>query len=268
MTAINIIADDRAAYMVTDSASYDFEAVVQGWNTKAKVFPRIGLAFAASGFVVNANRLKDLVERFADYESAIEAFPDLLYSFYHGPHFHRDDRDPDQDQMDVFVTGWSKRKGIAEAFKISTHAAHGVQAFEMFPATIASSMPASRSMLANAGMLTNDGRPDWRTDPVNFLTKLIQIQRQHEWPLPNTTRKGFCVGGSAELTVIDATGISQRTLIRWPDEIGEMIDPSAAPVQVSEPTTSNVDFSGLSRLQRERMRRKVEKGTFRPRAAS
>ena len=47
MTAINIIADDRAAYMVTDSASYDFEAVVQGWNTKAKVFPRIGLAFAA-----------------------------------------------------------------------------------------------------------------------------------------------------------------------------------------------------------------------------
>jgi hypothetical protein len=77
-----------------------------------------------------------------------------------------------------------------------------------------------------------------------------------------------------ELVEVTRDGVRAKILKRWPDQIGELIQPQ--PVDwaawrarkkqtqsTSALAASGVDLDGLSRLRRESMEKKARKGTLR-----
>lgn len=64
--------------------------------------------------------------------------------------------------------------------------------------------------------------PDWNGDVRSEAIRLIEAQRAEPWEDGGPPR----VGGSAELTTVDASGVRTETLCRWPDRVGRKIDPS------------------------------------------
>ncbi len=94
-----------------------------------------------------------------------------------------------------------------------------------------------------------------QVNPEIDLLHLLEVQRHeevtgHHW-----------IGGSALLTSIDRTGVTQRIVHTWPeDKVGEVIKP--LPINWKQ-WIAERKYAGLSRLQRERMMKKAAKGTLR-----
>jgi hypothetical protein len=76
-------------------------------------------------------------------------------------------------------------------------------------------------------------------NPDEYLTKIIEYQRTMPWPVPGHAETvKYIVGNSADLTVINAAGITQRVVLRWADKIGEPIDPSTGTSAVATPAVA------------------------------
>lgn len=66
----------------------------------------------------------------------------------------------------------------------------------------------------------------YRETAADALLAMMHAQRCREWPLGSGSEiTGYIVGGAAVLTTIDVTGISQRVIHRWPDEVGSFVKP-------------------------------------------
>jgi hypothetical protein len=91
---------------------------------------------------------------------------------------------------------------------------------------------------------------------------VLELQRER----PGRTGH-FVVGGLIELVTIRRDQIESRVLKRWPDLVGEPIEPEpmdwpAWRARRADASVASIP-AGLSRLQRERMEKKARKGTLR-----
>lgn len=67
--------------------------------------------------------------------------------------------------------------------------------------------------------------PDWTGADVRSEAIRL-IEAQHFELFDDGT---YRVGGSAELTTVDASGIHTETIVRWPDRVGRKIEPNRRP---------------------------------------
>jgi hypothetical protein len=99
-----------------------------------------------------------------------------------------------------------------------------------------------------------------RVDAELELLHLIEISRREMFD------DRFWGGGQAVLTTVMAGAIDQRVIMRWcEDQVGEYFTPHAKDIhawRAARSITSAQIPTGLSRLQRERMK-KARKGTLR-----
>jgi hypothetical protein len=65
------------------------------------------------------------------------------------------------------------------------------------------------------------------------------------------------------MVILTKDEITSRILRRWPDEIGEKITPEPIDLRAWRAARAPAIPEGLSRLQRERMEKKLRKGTLR-----
>lgn len=96
------------------------------------------------------------------------------------------------------------------------------------------------------------------TDFDRFASFLLTAQREIGVPYRG-------VGGFGQITRITKDESTVRIFERFPDVVGEIMQPIKADWRAKggAASASNVNVDGLSRLQRERMLKKAKKGTLR-----
>jgi len=117
------------------------------------------------------------------------------------------------------------------------------------------------ALLEAAGFAILDN--DDRYDPEVDLLHLMEVQRHDK------IEDGYWVGGKAMLTTINRQGIAQRVLHHWKeDEVGKPIAPPPMNWGAWHAARQSVKVAelvpdGLSKLQRDRLLKKIKKGTAR-----
>ncbi len=239
MTAVNCVCQPQhnCLDIVTDAASYTPAGVLVGVGTKVFTEPNWPGAIAGRGTAIAVPLLGAALSlSFATFDAMIEKIEEVLPGMvsYYGIEGH----------AELIIAGFSVARGGPEAYVIETSdaqpvgidaaAAHQAKAngflpdqfkLQRLPNIVVGPPPANDIIIkANFTGFTIEDDPAF---VVAGLAKMIEMQRQSKF------RDGVCwIGGHAQIITINADGVHQRILQRWPeDQIGEPMTP--APVDWS-----------------------------------
>jgi hypothetical protein len=272
MSVVNVVCQPQCAIVLTDGATYSADGIIRGLGQKvftATSWP--GLVAGRGTAIATVILGQALSWRFSTFDQAVagvqNALPELvaLYGL---------------DQSDeLILAGWSEDRSQAESYVIYTGddlpegmdeddldklvQAGGIRppaAFELIklPAVVAGPLLGAEITEASGyrGINAND---DYEK-VISGLRLLIECQR-HDNFIGDGGK--HLVGGFAQLTTVWPDKIEQRILHRWPDVIGELINPGPIDWTAFRESLDRAIPDGLSRLQRDRMRKKLAKGTLR-----
>jgi hypothetical protein len=259
MTAINAVARDNAAYLLTDAALYDPNGIIQGFMSKVVTFPHLHLAMAVTGSVKATLELVAVLSKSAtSFDTAIEGAPDLFRDLCQAGYFEMETEKA--SQVRLILVGWSGA-GRGEAYALSTMDEPNHPAFTLSKGVIFTSPSPAHDDLRRAGIMTEEGGIHCRfaDDVPELLGRMVDLQREMAWPVPgNPDQIKHIVGGHATLTAIDKNGISQRVVRRWTaDRIGEPIEPQEAPRLVVNNAPSPLNRQQRRALEREQRKRGI-----------
>jgi hypothetical protein len=262
MSACNIIVRPDVAYLFADGAAYDQDGRVTSISGKIQPLASISAAMITTGRVLDsifyAGALDGRADDFDDLiENVSNWLPEIVLECL--SNFGVDDHGLGQR---LVFAGWSKKRNACYGFGIATmDDISGHKAFEVIRVDTAMQSPA----LTEAEFLTGFGHAPTMADVADIETMaltVVELQRQQkqEW-----ADGQHIVGGILELVTVQRDRIESRVLKRWPDRPGEFIKPEPVdwPAWRAARSKPVSDFSGLSRMQRERMQKKLKKGTLR-----
>ena len=237
MTAINIVIKSDSIVIMTDGVWYDSKGVVASIAPKVHLLPHIGAVVGVRGggsqlannFIEFIHKGKTAPSNFDELVvlagMAIKHIHSMMVA--HGLFF---DDSPD---MDFVLCGWSLSKRTFESYVIPT--AHrdgfdeaGVKPFiaNRLPEIAIVPVPGAAEYSA-AGWTEPEDTHSF--DPMVHGIQLMEAQRLVVGPMDNGAGKtgamGSGVGGFLQLTTITRDEIASRIIHRWPDKIGERIDP-------------------------------------------
>jgi hypothetical protein len=224
MTAINVIQRPHAIHMLTDAASYMPDGTLGMVGQKAHPVAHLSAVFSSRGpqlfmplmseavfsaFSSFDEMIDGLVER---VRTAVSAIAPTLALCAHGPNF------------DLVIAGWSTARRRPETYVLTDHANYGFPAWTLKPfgallitpwtADLDGRLKLTRAELAG------------KLDPVKDGLRILEAQRFVKEIQRNETEPAYGVGGFAQLTTVTAENITTRILKRWPDPIGEKLDPT------------------------------------------
>jgi hypothetical protein len=257
MSAISAIVTPEAAHMIVDGLCYDKGQVTQVDAQKAFTLQGMRAAVAATGDAKTGYFFRAAIEaeftRFEDVVAAgseffIEGFKAFAHRFCGG-----------NAVSNVVLIGWLKRENRPAAYAMDLVEGRGqwrgvsrsgsdaqYGTLEEHP-IIAAPCPSLDELLAAQYPLGSDGK---HVDPESKLLHMLEVQRRMRAADGN-----YYVGGQAMLTSITVDNVTQRVVHTWPeDQPGELIRPRAIDWQAWRIERQS---AGLSRLKRERMRKKM-----------
>jgi hypothetical protein len=257
LSAINAIVTPSAAHLIVDGLCYDKGQVTQVDAQKTFTLQGMRAAIAATGDAKTGYFFRAAIEaeftRFEDVVAAgseffVEGFKAFAHRFCGG-----------NAVSNVVLIGWLESENRPAAFAIDlvegqgrwrgvSRGGSGVQhgTLEEHP-IIAAPCPSLDELLAAQYPL---GSASERACPESKLLYMLEIQRRMRAADGN-----YYVGGQAQLTTITADNVTQRVVHCWPeDQPGELIRPRAIDWQAWRMERRS---AGLSRLKRERMRKKM-----------
>jgi hypothetical protein len=224
MTAINSVVLHDCVHLVSDGAATDPTGKLAHLIHKVTPIAHLNVAIGVRGtrtaasmiidaIAAGASSYDELQSRIADIlRSSIEPTRKVLEPQF-GPHALA---------CDVVVGGWSQTRGL-HAYVIATsdaNAAHGLRAWT--PVEIAGTlfMPGDEPLTANFARLQlefSDAK----------AIELVTRQRAMVAPSVNDPHVPgpHAVGGFVQLTTVRRDSIETRILHRWPDVIGQGIQP-------------------------------------------
>jgi len=271
MSAINALVQRSSVHMMTDGLSY-----IDGVPFEVDVHKALELvpwraALAATGPAkLGEFFAAEVVERFRSFDHLIAEGEVVLGQLFRA---YADEYREGDAVSTLVLIGWLDGEDRPAAFAIEMatdgeklkwveqHSTTDSEVIRFKLAELAeiAMPPVSLAMLQAARYTFKDYEA---MDPETELLHLLEIQRR----IPFDDR--YYVGGQALLTSIDRSGVHQRIVHKWDeDEPGKVIIPQ--PIEWAEWLSkralkaAGIDLSGLSRLQRERMLKKVRKGTLR-----
>lgn len=286
MTAINVVLQKRhrCLHVATDAAMYSDDGTVLHFGPKAFPIPGWPAVIACRGpALATAVIGQGLGLHCRDFDDMVRRIEALLPSLVHNcePLFGG----MAYSAIQVIIAGWSKERDAPEAYLIQTDherpdmgdelsailerdSAYNPDAYLLLKLDEVASGPdvdLDSELAKNMGYegLGPDDPPE---TVVADLRKTLEWQRRTGFERFGKTMR--CVGGYGQLTTITPETIEQRIIVRWEDDqIGRTIEPQPvtdwAAWRAERAPISNVDLTGLSRLQRERMLKKARKGTLR-----
>ena len=134
----------------------------------------------------------------------------------------------------ALIGGWSKSKERYRGFYIATSNTEMMEykAFDMQSYTSFSKPNPDTASLAREGIADIDAALN-EMDIVSLAIRLMLAQRTSLMGLHGETdQKGYGVGGFCQITQLQQGAVNSMIALRWPDVIGEKIDPSR-PAQFS-----------------------------------
>ncbi len=215
MTALNIYVSSDSVDFFTDSAIFDMKAggSVEGFGSKVIPLPHQGAVMSATGFSWVSIMMAGVIAT-----SGIETF-DQLHERLPALISNAVKNDPGGSvaygKFELAIAGFSETRNAPEAYVIYSYADQGWPAWRM----------------RTTGNYTSP-KVDKRFDPADIGGSGLQILEDQRRAL--CAGRGFenfalhAVGGVAQHTRIDRDGISIKVVKRWPDVIGQKIQPLAA----------------------------------------
>lgn len=218
MTAINILRQSKAVHLISDGASYDEHQRPTSFGPKVFPLPHINAAIGIRGPTIALPLIAHLVGHAATSYNELKAnivavlkrsasLCDTILGRCSAP-------------FEVAIAGMSEGKG-PDAYVVCSRdwSVTDVPEIGFMP-----ELPETVAYFARLlGKVTS-------TDDLvaaAFGIEVLEIQRKARMG-PHLTCH---VGGFAQLTSVDATGIQTRILRRWPDEVGQFLDSSPLEAQ-------------------------------------
>ncbi|UPJ53345.1 hypothetical protein IVB30_19735 [Bradyrhizobium sp. 200] len=228
MSAINAIVTPSASYMISDGLRYNNGEVTCVDYDKSFVLRGMRAAVAATGDAKTGHFFRAAIEgEFTHFEDVIaagseffvEGFKAFAHRFCGG-----------NAVSNAVLIGWLESENRPAAFAIDLQEGLGKWggASRSVPDAqngvlgehpiIASPCPSLEELLAAQYPIGSAGDG---VSPEAKLLHMLEVQRRMRADDGN-----YYVGGHALLTSIDASGVRQRVVYRWPnDKVGEVIGP-------------------------------------------
>lgn len=241
MTAINILCRKQrdAIYLLTDGAHYTNDGIFVGNSTKVFLEPHWPGIITGRGVAIAVPILGTALSvRFATFDALVEnieaALPGMVE--YYGI----------KKDAELVIAGFSKIRGAPEAYLINTTdtipdgmtpaAVETAKADGSLPEkfklqrlddNVCSPAPTIAAVQGATELGHMVGFDLASDDPKIIESSLIQLVDTQRHSI---YEDGLCwVGGNALLTILRGSGdVEQRIVKRWPDVIGEVMDPKRA----------------------------------------
>lgn len=288
MSGFNILVQPNqgAVHVLTDGLGYDVDGIVQQISPKCYAIPHahcvvgsLGAGRASLAFAI------ELGERFRNFDDLIDAAENECRDIF-DHHMATTFANLPYKDVQLFIAGWSQKRaqpeaylmfmsdGESDVFWMAQHASDGAMPFEPFklrPVTSLTVNPIpSDEMIATSGFQWRGSTEEQITENLTTddLLHVMEMQRRMKTPLRTGFDPHHWIGGFALLMSVTREGIAQKVLHHWTeDKVGELVTPRPIDWKAWRAArtvaASNVDFTGLSRLQRERLMKKAKKGTLR-----
>lgn len=256
MTAMNIIVQARAkaAFLITDTASYGRDGTIAEFRSKAVPVSiggrRIG-AIAATGmggqdyFVFHAlRRLKpqSLLELLSNWPRVFREIEQEMVGRGH-------EEQGGTGHMSMVIAAYDHDAKQPVGYAISNdNMIFPAQSYRPY-----SLQPVERYLTRFVGAPfppSSDICDSRQWIPERDAIRLIEAQRADLFGLPGN--QFYAVGGQAVLVRVDANGVHRQVLTVWPDRVGRKINPAAQLTWRDR----LIDRSGLHLAERVRTRRR------------
>ena len=217
MSAIGAFVTPSGTHLFTDGACLDADGRLVGLSNKVFVLPRWNAAFALSGAAWMGGLLSNAL---ADVDAA--DFDDLAADHFgmtlrKALAFAASSGHPSHMLTTVIaLAGWSESRDKPALFTVTTFDRFEAKAFEPVPAT---------RFLNPAGFCDLQSfEPQRPTETGLAMMRSIRCTKFDALSTPDR-RNIFGVGGWCQHTVVARDNISTRVIERWPDRIGQQINP-------------------------------------------
>jgi hypothetical protein len=273
LTAIFVLRQSSSVHLINDGAAYDGSTgeLHSVDLVKGIALPDQHMAIACNGPALLGQYLGErIADEFASFDDFVSRGEVLLPDVFQD--YAEDNCDGDAFST-FYVVGWHRHATprpaaycmnlwtddstrLAQVVENSS-ADSGVQRFKFEELLFSGTPGPSGDLMTAAGFRIPDDVNDMR--PEIDLLHLLEIARHEE------IEDHHWVGGRAVLTSIDASGVTQKTLHIWEEDlVGDLITPLPIDWKAWRAALTTADIpTGLSRLQRERMEKKARKGTLR-----
>ncbi|TDH38573.1 hypothetical protein E2A64_05585 [Pseudohoeflea suaedae] len=230
MTAANIILTPSWGALLSDTAFYDGTGIIRRLSRKIAVLDRCNAVTVIRGIGnVPAQVEKDFgeVEKLSDL---LEALPDYCREIYRSarPSSRFFGLHDGAAKVEMSVVAWDEWHGKPVFFCLSSHPDEdgplegaGAEPYEVRECGICSLSPLpSEQMETVLGKPLASREDVFALDPEIDGLKIMEAQRRTLVTVPGIQEPIPTVGGSCDLAMVSAAGISVKTLKTWPDEIG------------------------------------------------
>jgi hypothetical protein len=226
MTAINLIRQSDAVYIVSDGVGCDRDGVVQFVVPKVFPLPHLRAAVAGRGNIFGlahvaaalamaptydvmkmraAKTLREVVDLFRDINATQGAQGEAIFP----------------SDLQIYVGGWTVA-GEPDAFLMLTSETSGLPPWTVVPILDFGMFPGGEAQDDAWSFLAGRGVED--LDPRADGLKIIEAQRRYK--IENQYGQStFGIGGFAQLTTVARDRITTEILHRWPDQVGKKIVP-------------------------------------------
>lgn len=241
MTALVYLKTPAAMHLMTDSACYFPDATVVGFAPKVAVLPDINMAIFTRGPAGAADIARDAwVGRFTSYDAFAANAVENVRAFYYSK--EKALRATGQPDLEFYYFGYSKRHGCFEGRQIrcgfEDSAMHTDQ--DIGGAHIVRNPPFVEHELKVFGMapglFTKEDlaaatspihvKPSKWIPEIDMLQVLEMMRRKPEARFPGQPLRIY-TGGHALLTTVTTSGITQKIVADFGDEIGRPIQQPA-----------------------------------------
>lgn len=233
MSAVLVIRGENMITVFSDGGMYESRSDLRLTGMKSKVHKLAhlslvfgGLGRAALVSLIDHNHSHDwrsfdhCVEVFRS--NAIEEFDREIRIIFNEMQRGVHERDEDRDVIGMlFLGGWSDVRQRFETYTLSIDSDESTPVKELIPAAEAIYFPVpDAASLQAVGFDPADVRfGDFDEAPLRFM----EAQRETEVEFSKT--RGHIVGMFVEQTILTRDFIHNRIVKRWPDRIGELIQP-------------------------------------------
>lgn len=215
MTAINLIPQADAAYLMSDQAALCHDGILHVIGSKVLIAPHISVAMGSSGLFLHDETLfADWLAECTDQQAFLSGLPRILKQWM-------DELETGIAGQEIEIAGdiaffrqlyiamWSKQRDRAEAMVIGS--AKGTFGPGYKPYSVKSVSRVIQPSLGPSFEITGRVTPS--------LARAI-FERQRRSP---DDRGIYRVGGAGDLVAVTRDGISRSVVVRWHDKIGAPI---------------------------------------------